>query len=102
MPSNWFCSVVLSKAGEQECYKGFKTYILWWFRRHRTEVPLTLLHWNLNYVMECGVFNFFCTIERAIEVDCARLTFEGRACQTRTGLGPKLCVLAHSYGDLCY
>jgi hypothetical protein len=62
-----FCSLVVCKAGEPECYKGLKTYILWWFRRHRTEVPLTILHRNLNYVMECGVTNPFCTIERAVE-----------------------------------
>jgi hypothetical protein len=24
------------------------------------------------------------------------------ACRARTGIGPKLCVLLHSYGDLCY
>ncbi len=24
------------------------------------------------------------------------------ACRTRTGIGPKLCILLHSYGDLCY
>jgi len=33
----------------------------------RLKVPLTLLHRNLNYVMECGVTNLFCNIERAIE-----------------------------------
>jgi hypothetical protein len=22
--------------------------------------------------------------------------------RTRTGIGPKLCILSHSYGDLCY
>jgi len=60
---NWFCSLVVCKAGKPECYKGLKTYVLWWFRRHRTEVPLTLLHRNLNYVMECSVTNLFCSIE---------------------------------------
>ncbi len=65
---NWFWSVVICKAREPECYKGLKTYILWWFRRHRTEVPLRLLlHRNLNYVMECGVSNPFSTLERSIE-----------------------------------
>jgi hypothetical protein len=64
---NWFCSVVVCKAGEPEGYKGLKTYILWWFTRHRTELPITLLHRNLNYVMECGVTNLFCNIEQVIE-----------------------------------
>jgi hypothetical protein len=64
---NWFCSVVVRKAGKPECYKGLKTYILWWFKRHMTEVPLTLLHQSLNYVMECGVTNLFCNIEQGIE-----------------------------------
>jgi hypothetical protein len=32
-----------------------------------TEVPLTLLHQNLNYVMECGVTNLFCHIDWATE-----------------------------------
>jgi hypothetical protein len=65
---NGFCwSVGVCKAGEPECYKRLKTYILWWFRRHRTEARLTLLHRNLNYVMECGVTNLFSTIEWSIE-----------------------------------
>ncbi len=65
---NWFWSVVICKARKPEFYKALKTYVLWWFRRHRTEVPLTLLlHRNLNHVMECGVTNPFSTIERSIE-----------------------------------
>jgi len=67
LPRKGVHPVVVCKAGEPECYKGLKTYILWWFRRHRTEVPLTILHRNLNYVMECGVINLFCSIEWAIE-----------------------------------
>jgi hypothetical protein len=36
---NWFLSVVVCKAGEPECYKGLKTYILWWFRRQGLKSP---------------------------------------------------------------
>jgi hypothetical protein len=67
MPSIGFALYLFDKAGKPECYKGLKTYILWWFKRHMTEVPLTLLHQSLNYVMECGVTNLFCNIEQGIE-----------------------------------
>jgi len=36
---NWFLSVVVCQAGEPECYKGLKTYILWWFRRQGLKSP---------------------------------------------------------------
>ncbi len=89
---NWFWSVVLCKAGEPECYKGLKTYILCWFRRHRTEVPLTLLHRNLNYVMECGVTNLFSTTKRSIEGELCQVNIPREGTPSSIGLhGSVLC-----------
>ncbi len=68
MPSMAFVGLQLSiRLVNQSAIRGLKTYILWWSRRHKTEAPLTLLHPNLNYVMECGVTNPFSTIELSIE-----------------------------------
>jgi len=86
MPSNWFCSVVVCKANKPECYKDLKTYIFWSFRRHRTEVPLTLLKRNLNYVMECGVTNLFLTIERAIESGLCQVNIASEGTTGNIGL----------------
>jgi len=51
-----------------------------------TEVPLTLLHRNLNYVMKCGVTNLFCTVEQAIESGLCQVNIAREGTTSSIGL----------------